>query len=234
MYAPDPLLATVPADGALHGHDPRGRRSERHRGRERQLVDRLLRLHRLRGAGHVQADVGRRVLRWARALGGAPHHGAGASTVYGDLNSFDAVNDTGRECRGFQIEIHGARSSDVTHTCDWNHYGAPRITEDFSDPANPRVLIRCESPKNPDGSWSTATRTDVPTQTLTPTDGHFCTDTSNYSYGCVHCGVGHYGAPSPIKYNWLHGDGTGACSTTTSADKAVPVLGNRNVQALCN
>ena len=135
--------------------------------------------------------------------------GAGASTVYGDLNNFDAVNDTGKECRGFQIEIHGALSTDVTYTYDWNHYGPPRITEDKSDPANPKVLIRYESRKNPDGTWATAAYTAVPTQTLAPTDGHFCTDPANYSYGCEHFGVGYYGAPTAIKYNWLHDDGTG-------------------------
>jgi hypothetical protein len=135
--------------------------------------------------------------------------GAGASTVYGDLNNFDTVNDTGRECRGFQIEIHGVRSTDITYTFDWNHYGPPRITEDASDPGNPKVFIRYESRKGSDGNWLPDSRTDVPTQVLGPTDGHFCTDPTNYSYGCEHFGVGFYGSPTVIKYNWLQDDGTG-------------------------
>jgi hypothetical protein len=165
----------------------------------------------------------------ASFVSGARAAGAGCSRRWCQhglrrSEQLDAVNDTGRECRGFQIEIHGARSSDITYTYDWNHYGAPRITEDLSDPANPRVLIRYESPKNPDGSWSTAARTDVPTQTLTPTDGHFCTDTGNYSYGCEHYGVGHYGAPSAIKYNWLHDDGTGKLVLGAPVSIGTPVF----------
>ena len=59
-------------------------------------------------------------------------HGASASTAYGDLNNFDTVNDTGQECHGFEIEIEDIRSTDITYTYDWNHYGPPRITEDTS------------------------------------------------------------------------------------------------------
>src|SRR5512145_1311843 len=56
-----------------------------------------------------------------------------ASTAYGDLNNFDVFNDTGVECHGFEIELEDIHSADVTYTYDWNHYGAPRITEDNSD-----------------------------------------------------------------------------------------------------
>src|SRR5512134_3005323 len=59
---------------------------------------------------------------------------AWASTAFGDLNNFDVFNDTNVECHGFEIELDDIHSADLTYTFDWNHYGAPRITEDNSDP----------------------------------------------------------------------------------------------------
>ena len=133
-------------------------------------------------------------------------HGASASTAYGDLNNFDAVNDTGQECHGFEIEIDDIRSTDIIYTYDWNHYGAPKIREDLSDPAHPKVFVRYESAKNADGSW--AAYTAVPLAPLAPTDGHSCTNPS-VNDGCEHFGVGYYGTPTALRYNWLVDDGTG-------------------------
>ncbi|MEZ5501644.1 MAG: putative Ig domain-containing protein [Halioglobus sp.] len=127
-------------------------------------------------------------------------YGASASTAYGTLNNFDTVNDTGEECHGFEIEIEDVHSTDITYTYDWNHYGPPRITEDSSDPAHPRVTIRYESARNPDGSW--AAYTAMPSGPITPTNGHSCTNPS-VNEGCEHFGVGFYGAPTTIRYNWL-------------------------------
>jgi hypothetical protein len=127
-------------------------------------------------------------------------HWAEASTAYGDLNNFDVVNDTDEDCHGFEIEIEDVHSTDITYTYDWNHYGPPRITEDNSDPLHPKVTIRYESAKNADGSW--AAYTAVPAAPLTPTDGHMCTNPS-LNEGCEHFGVGYYGAPTAIRYNWL-------------------------------
>jgi len=132
--------------------------------------------------------------------------GADASTAYGDLNNFDTVNDTGHECHGFEIEIEGAHSTDITYTYDWNHYGAPRITDDNSDPAHPKVVIRYQSARNPDGSWAAFTA--IPQQPLTPTDGHSCTNPA-VNDGCEHYGVGFYGNPTAVRYHWLYDDGTG-------------------------
>jgi len=132
-----------------------------------------------------------------------------ASTAYGDLNNFDTVNDCGVETHGFEIEIDGVHSTDITYTYDWNHYGPPRITEDASNPANPKVFIRYESAKNPDGSW--AAYTAVPSTPIGPTGGHACTDPS-VNQGCEHFGVGYYGAPTTISYNWLVDDNTSSHS----------------------
>lgn len=148
-----------------------------------------------------------RIERWKRralsltvaasALAGTP---VWASTAYGDLNNFDCVNDTGQETHGFEIEIDDVRSTDITYTFDWNHYGAPVIREDLSDPAHPRVFVRYAAQANPDGSWSAYTA--VPSTPLAPTDGHSCTDPS-VNQGCEHFGVGYFGTPTAIKYHWL-------------------------------
>ncbi|BCS35897.1 hypothetical protein TBR22_A51320 [Luteitalea sp. TBR-22] len=134
---------------------------------------------------------------------------AGAQTVIGDLNNFDTINDTGGVCHGFEIEIHDIRSTDITYTFDWNHYGAPRIREDNSDPAHPKVFVRYESTKNPDGSWgANGSFTNPAIPTLTPPSGHTCTDTS-VNEGCEHFGLGYYGTPTTVKYRWLVDDHAG-------------------------
>jgi Putative Ig domain/Divergent InlB B-repeat domain len=130
--------------------------------------------------------------------------GVNASTAYGTLNNFDVVNDTERECHGFEIEIEDVHSTDITYTYDWNHYGHPHITDDLSDPAHPKVIIRYESAKNPDGTW--ASRTAIPGAPITPTNGHSCTNPS-VNRGCEHFGVGFYGTSKAIRYNWLVDNG---------------------------
>ena len=124
-----------------------------------------------------------------------------ASTVYGDLNNFDVFNDTGDECYGFEIELEDIHSTDITYTYDYNHYGAPTITEDNSDPNHPKVLVRYAAKYNPD-TFSFSSYTAIPGTTPSPTDGHQCTNPS-VNFGCEHFGVGHYGAPTIIRYHWL-------------------------------
>src|SRR5512135_1543303 len=77
---------------------------------------------------------------------------AEASIAYGTVNNFDCVNDTGVEAHGFEIELDDVHSTDITYTYDYNHYGVPKITEDNTDPAHPKVFVRYASAKNPDGT----------------------------------------------------------------------------------
>ncbi|MEK6676755.1 MAG: putative Ig domain-containing protein [Planctomycetota bacterium] len=131
---------------------------------------------------------------------------AEASTAYGSLNNFDCVNDTGVEAHGFEIELDDVHSRDITYTYDYNHYGIPKITEDNTDPAHPKVFIRYAAKRNPDGTWTAFTA--IPSGPITPTDGHQFTNPS-VNFGGEHFGAGYYGAPSAVKYNWLIDDGTG-------------------------
>jgi hypothetical protein len=131
---------------------------------------------------------------------------ASASTAYGDLNNFDVVNDTGTECHGFEIEIEDVHSTDITYTFDWNHYGTPKITEDNSDPAHPKVRVRYEAKYNSTtGMYSAYTA--VPAGPIAPTDGHTCTNIS-VNEGCEHFGVGFSAAPTVVRNYWLVDDVT--------------------------
>lgn len=129
-----------------------------------------------------------------------------ASTAYGTLNNFDCVNDTGVEAHGFEIELVDVHSTDVTYTYDYNHYGIPKITEDTTDPLHPKVFIRWAAARNPDGTWTAFTA--IPSGPIAPTDGHQFTNPS-VNFGGEHFGVGYYGAPTAVKYNWLIDDGAG-------------------------
>jgi hypothetical protein len=131
---------------------------------------------------------------------------ADASIAYGSLNNFDCVNDTGVEAHGFEIELDDVHSTDITYTYDYNHYGIPKITEDNTDPAHPKVFIRYAATRNPDGTWTAFTA--IPSGPITPTDGHQFTNPS-VNFGGEHFGAGYYGVPTAVKYNWLIDDGTG-------------------------
>ena len=177
--------------------------------------------------------------RWTSALKYAPvllvmafgmTRAAMASTAYGSLNNFDCVNDTGEDAHGFEIELDDCKSTDITYTYDYNHYGTPRIYEDLSVPGHPKVFIRYESKKNPDGTW--AAKTIVPTGPIAPTMGHQFTDPS-VNFGGEHFGVGFAANPSSVKNNWLLDDGTGnlvhgpAVNISTPSYVYVPPVGNK-------
>ena len=128
---------------------------------------------------------------------------AGATTIVGTLNNFDTICDHPERCYGFEIEIEDCHSTDVTYTYDWNHYGAPEISEDNSNPAHPRVFVRYHSLRDANGNWGangTFTNTGIPS--ITPPDGHSCTNPA-VNEGCEHFGVGYYGVATNVRYNWL-------------------------------
>lgn len=130
----------------------------------------------------------------------APANTARASIAYGSINNFDTVNDTGHECHGFEIELDDCHSTDITYTYNYNHYGVPEITEDNSVAAHPKVLIKWQSKKNPDGTW--AAYTAIPSGPIAPTNGHMFTNPA-VNFGGEHFGVGYRVQPSAVLYNWL-------------------------------
>jgi hypothetical protein len=149
------------------------------------------------------------ILSIAMAVMAFSAYGAGAQTIIGDLNNFDTLNDTGQICYGFEIEIDGIHSTDISYTFDWNHYGPPKIREDSTDPTNPKVFVRYESTKDTSGKWgANGSFTNVALPTTAPPSGHTCTDTS-VNEGCEHFGVGYLATPTTVKYHWLIDDNAG-------------------------
>lgn len=128
-----------------------------------------------------------------------------ASTAYGTLNNFDCVNDTGVEAHGFEIELDDVHSTDITYTYDYNHYGVPKITQDNTDAAHPKVFVRYAATWT-GSAWTAYTA--IPSGPIAPTQGHQFTNPS-VNFGGEHFGVGYYGSPTAVKYNWLIDDGTG-------------------------
>ena len=125
-----------------------------------------------------------------------------ASTAYGALSNFDAVNDTGVETHGFEIEIDDVHSTAIQYTYDWNHYGTPTIYEDNSVPLHPKTFVRYESKKSSTGAYLSYTA--VPVGVFPPTQGHQCTNPA-VNEGCEHFGVSYY-ATGAVKYHWLVDD----------------------------
>jgi hypothetical protein len=144
-----------------------------------------------------------------------------ASIAYGSINNFDTVNDTGRVCHGFEIEIEDCHTTAITYTYNYNHYGVPKITQDDSIPGHPKTCIRWESKKNADGSW--AAHTAIPTTTISPTDGHQFTNPS-VNFGGEHFGVGYNIMVGAIHYNWLVDNGSGVLVHGGAVQVSTPVF----------
>ena len=147
-------------------------------------------------------------------------HNASASTAFGTLGNFDAVNDTGETCHGFEIEVDDIHSKDIGGTYSFNHYGVPKIREDNLDPLHPKVFIRYEATV-PNGLTSGFTNPAAP-GTITA-NGHSCTNPS-VNQGCEHFGVGLYSSTATaFKYNWLIKDAVGNIVIGPAVNVASPV-----------
>jgi len=146
---------------------------------------------------------------------------ARASIAYGSINNFDTVNDTGSQCHGFEIEIEDCRSTDITYTYNYNHYGVPRIEQDDTIPAHPKCRIRWESKKNADGTW--AAYTAIPSGPIAPTNGHMFTNPS-VNFGGEHFGVGYRVPATVVKYNWLIDNGSGVLVHGGAVQVSTPVF----------
>ena len=129
-----------------------------------------------------------------------------ASIAYGSINNFDTVNDTSNVCHGFEIELEDCHSSDITYCYSYNHYGTPQIYEDtVSVPGHTNCIVRYAATYS-NGVWSGYTA--IPTDPIAPTLGHAFTN-PGLNFGGEHFGVGYYGSPTNILYNWLLDDGAG-------------------------
>src|SRR5450432_2996440 len=85
-----------------------------------------------------------------------------AQTLTGSLSNFDVLNDTGQQCHGFEIELHGISSKDVGFT-----FGAPYIRYDLPTVVDipGGVVVRYASSKDAAGHFTSGT---PGAQSLTP------------------------------------------------------------------
>jgi hypothetical protein len=148
---------------------------------------------------------------------------AGATSTFGSLGNFDAVNDTGHVAHGFEIDLEGIHASDVTDTFGGlgrgfsptvERYGAPTITEYSSSSGfGTRVTYQANLSGAPT-SWI-----GTPTGSYT-TPGESCWTGGGSGYGpstpCDHFGVGLKANPTKTTYNWLV-EATPGSSTLTGA-----------------
>lgn len=130
---------------------------------------------------------------------------ASAVTTVGSLSNFDAVNDTGGETSGFEIEFEGLHSSDVLYT-----FGGPysRYGDPVTVATGTGVIVRWAA------SWDATnsrfvTGTPVAAPNLSP-GGHDCYNggpIGNYlSSGCEHFGVSLGATQGVTTYRWLVAD----------------------------
>lgn len=129
---------------------------------------------------------------------------ASAVSYFGSLSNFDVLNDTGSEKEGFEIEIHGVSSSDITYTFggSYSRYGTPNITAFAGG-----VYVRYESAY--DAALQQFLQRTPIAANLTPS-GHDCYQggpIGNYlGSGCEHFGVGLSKNATDVKYRWLDDD----------------------------
>lgn len=127
------------------------------------------------------------------------------STTFGTLSNFDVFNDTGQETHGFEIELDGVTSADISYTFGdpYERYGNPKLV-DFAG----GVFVRYESPYDPVNKVFTQATPQAPS-VITPTDGHACWTGGSAGYltaGCEHFGLGLTGNATSTTYRWLVAD----------------------------
>jgi uncharacterized protein (TIGR03437 family) len=126
-------------------------------------------------------------------------------TLFGTLSNFDVFNDTGQETHGFEIELDGITSKDVSVTFGSPYqarYGTP-VLVDFAG----GVYVRYQSPYDAARQVFTGT-TPIP-PAITPTAGHSCWIDGAPGYltsGCEHFGIVLLTTPATTQYRWLIAD----------------------------
>lgn len=139
---------------------------------------------------------------------------ADAGTTFGALSNFDAVNDTGSPCHGFEIELEDVESKDITYTFRYQRYGQPTISQDIvmvNGVAHPVTYVRWMSPYD-QSSDTFMEATPVAPAGFRDTGGHLCFKNMNVNgqpydtSGCEHFGVGTLRNPTRTTYRWMKED----------------------------
>ena len=149
---------------------------------------------------------------------------AHASQAYGTINNFDVVNDTSNLCHGFEIELDDVRSTDITYTYDYNHYGKPKIAEqqlqDGFGVWHTNVLVDYEAVWTNTG-WSAYTA--IPAGPIPPTMGHQFTNPGT-NFGGEHFGCGYTKNPVKVLYFWMADSGSHTLTRSGQVYVSTPVF----------
>lgn len=160
--------------------------------------------------------------KWlATAVATALLPGMASATIFGSLSNFDVVNDTGKTAHGFEIDLEGLHSSDITDTFGGagrgfpttvERYGAPSISE-YSNGSVFGVKVTYLG-SFAGGVWNVGTPSGV-----FNTPGESCWTGGGIGYGpstpCDHFGVGHVGNANKTTYSWMVEDTPGSGSLTS-------------------
>lgn len=146
-----------------------------------------------------------------------------ASVQFGTISNFDVFNDTGQVTNGFEIELDGVASTDITYTfgAPYERYGNPTIT-----PFAGGVYVIYASPWDPVAKQFTQGTPVAPTP-IQPTAGHQCWTGGSPTYptaGCEHFGLGLAANPTNVVYQWLVAD-------PANLGKLKPVVGGVPIPA---
>jgi hypothetical protein len=132
----------------------------------------------------------------------ATTHRTSSPTQFGTISNFDVFNDTGQETEGFEIELDGISSSDLTYEfgAPYERYGNPTIT-----PFAGGVYVIYAAPWDAANKQFT-TGTPVAPTPIQATAGHQCWTGGSANYataGCEHFGLGLTATPTNVVYHWL-------------------------------
>ena len=135
---------------------------------------------------------------------------ANATTTFGSLGNFDAVNDTGSVAHGFEIELEGIHASNVTDTFGGAGRGFPTTVERYGSPTIAEYTngstfgVRVTYSANLSGA--SAGWVGTPSGVYS-TPGESCWTGGGSGYGastpCDHFGVGLSANPTKTTYSWL-------------------------------
>jgi hypothetical protein len=149
---------------------------------------------------------------------------ARAVVMYGALSNFDAINDTGVTAHGFEIELDGCSTSDVSSFfgAPYNRYGDPVVTPSPTGGVIVRYASLYDSATQ---IWAAGTDSG----SLPDTGGHSLFNGSYPGYpGTVpgdHFGIGLNVNPTNTIYRWLFDGGNGTLTSAgTSVKIPAPVL----------
>ncbi len=170
------------------------------------------------------------------ALAMAPSTGIAA--VIGFLGNFDVINDTGQTAYGFEIDLEGIHSPDVTDVfggpsrgfptgrgfdpaTSVERYGSPTITEYTNGAVFGTKVTYSAIYDGTNWDYNTPSGTFI-------TPGDNCWSGGGVGYGpdtpCDHFGVGTIGNPTQTTYSWLHEVSPGVLTSATGVVHLPPPM----------